>query len=325
MDAEPDKRFNWLKYDERYGKKVMGLFELAESENINDGEKAMGLFELAESENINDGEKGMGLVELEESENINDGEKMIGLAEPAESENINDEKKMMGLVELEDSENINDGEKVMGLVEPAESENINDGEKIMGLVELEESENINETHSIVNSPALIVNIAEIVTNSLDSSQDMSIAVNSVIQAISQPLSTRSSPKPLKVIPKPKSIPFYHISVPHWSSEEDDYLWLMATSYSFNWNLIAQSLNSMRIGTYMSRGAWDCHNRYLQLLATYEPKNTDEKTNILYGSIRKTTQFKHDCKEKSLRYISLFEKIGKFKKSIFYEKRNYILF
>jgi hypothetical protein len=198
------------------------------------------------------------------------------------------------------------------------------GQKVIGLFEPAESENIVEIHSVVNSPSVMVNKPEIASNPLDSSQDLSITVNSAMQVSNQPILNRSPPRLLKVIPKPKSIPFYHISVPHWTSEEDDYLWLMATCYSFNWNLIAQSLNSMKIGTYMSRGPWDCHNRYIQLRVTYQPKSLDDGTNILYGSTRKTTQFKHDSKEKSLRYISLFEKIGKFKTSTVYEKRNYLV-
>lgn len=116
------------------------------------------------------------------------------------------------------------------------------------------------------------------------------------------------PLPIPNLPKPKGSP-HPISTAPWSEEEDEAIWHLSKYYAFNWTLISQSIRAMKVGSFMKRNAWDCHNRFIEIRHSYIQK--PEVREYLYAPpVRGNRATLTDHKKKALDMITQFARISK---------------
>ena len=97
--------------------------------------------------------------------------------------------------------------------------------------------------------------------------------------------------------------------PQWTPDEDDALWNLSKEYNQNWAVIADTLNSMRIGTGHGRSEWDCYDRYVTLSGQSFKPNT--RSDYLYcPPTRSCKSILNDKKMKALQLLNTFELITK---------------
>jgi hypothetical protein len=91
----------------------------------------------------------------------------------------------------------------------------------------------------------------------------------------------------------------------WTSDEEDALWNLVKMYSFNWPLVAETINATRLGNgNIARTEWCCFNKYIELRAKQFTPHS--KGDYLFSSSQTN---KKEKKVKVLGMLSTFNYIS----------------
>jgi hypothetical protein len=92
-----------------------------------------------------------------------------------------------------------------------------------------------------------------------------------------------------VCPKTKR-PEARKSFLNWTSDEEDALFQLATVYDFNWELIAETLHGLKVGSVSARYSWECYDKYC-LFIKQDFKPSTKTDYIFIGSFQNRKDFK----------------------------------